>query len=112
MVTSGFSEMPVADRTTLQGLRIGSWVWLSTPCDFSGELALELKARAWASGTKCAVTSFNGDYVGYVIPTRYQTMDSYESRTMCFYGPALTDGFMETLEGLLEVLHADGLGRR
>jgi hypothetical protein len=24
---------------------------------------------------------------------------------MCFYGPVLTDAFMETLGGLLEVLH-------
>jgi len=104
--------LPVADRTTLQGLRIGTWIWLSTPCDFSGELALELKERARAAGMRCSVTSFNGDYVGYVIPTRYQSMDSYESRTMCFYGPALTDGFMETLGGLLDVLRSNGLGPR
>lgn len=96
--------LPVADETTLQGVRIGSWIWLSTPCDFSGELALELKARARTRGLQCAVTSFNGDYVGYVIPTRYQSLDSYESRTMCFYGPTLTEGFMETLGGILEVL--------
>ena len=97
--------LPVSGRTTLQGLRIGSWIWLSTPCDFSGELALELKAKARAAGMRCAVTSFNGDYLGYVLPTRYQSLDSYESRTMCFYGPVLTDAFMETLGGLLEVLH-------
>jgi hypothetical protein len=96
--------LPVSDETTLQGIRIGSWIWLSTPCDFSGELALELKAQARTRGVHCAVTSFNGDYVGYVIPTRYQSLNSYESRTMCFYGPTLTEGFMETLGGILEVL--------
>ena len=96
--------LPVAETTVLQGVRIGSWIWLSTPCDFSGELALQLKARARDAGLHCGVTSFNGDYVGYVIPTRYQSMDSYESRTMCFYGPTLTDGFMETLGGILELL--------
>ncbi len=103
--------LPVADITTLQGLRIGSWVWLSTPCDFSGELALELKQQARAAGARCSVTSFNGDYVGYVIPTRYQSMDSYESRTMCFYGPSLTDGFMEAMGGLLDTLRPGGTGR-
>jgi hypothetical protein len=96
--------LPVADETTLQGIRIGSWIWLSTPCDFSGELALELKVQARTRGVNCAVTSFNGAYVGYVIPTRYQSLNSYESRTMCFYGPTLTEGFMETLGGILEVL--------
>lgn len=96
--------LPVSDRTTLQGLRIGPWVWLSTPCDFSGELALDLKERARSVGLRCAVTSFNGDYLGYVIPTRYASMDSYESRTMSFYGPVLTEGFLETLEGLMDLL--------
>lgn len=96
--------LPVADRTWLQGLRLGDTIWLSTPCDFSGELALELKAQARALRRRCEVTSFNGDYVGYVVPTRYQNLDSYESRTMSFFGPQLTDGFMETLGGLLETL--------
>ena len=96
--------LPVSGRTTLQALRIGPWIWLSTPCEFSGELALELKERARHAGLRCAVTSFNGDYLGYVIPTRYQAMDGYEPRTMSFYGPTLTEGFMETLGGLMEVL--------
>ena len=103
--------LPVADRTTLQAVRIGPWVWLSTPCDFSGELALELKQRARAADLRCAVTSFNGDYLGYVIPTRYASMDGYESRTMSFYGPALTEGFMETLGGLMEVLGSTAVSR-
>jgi len=103
--------LPVADRTTLQAVRIGPWVWLSTPCDFSGELALELKQRARAADLRCAVTSFNGDYLGYVIPTRYASMDGYESRTMSFYGPALTEGFMETLGGLMEVLGSPAVSR-
>ena len=104
--------LPVSGRTTLQGVRIGPWTWLSTPCDFSGELAVELKAKARAAGMRCAVTSFNGDYLGYVLPTRYQSLDSYESRTMCFYGPILTDAFMETLGGLLDVLNPGTTGGR
>ena len=104
--------LPVSGRTTLQGVRIGPWVWLSAPCDFSGELSLELKAKARSAGMRCAVTSFNGDYLGYVLPTRYQSLDSYESRTMCFYGPVLTDAFMETLGGLLEVLNPGTMAGR
>jgi hypothetical protein len=101
--------LPVSDRTTLQAVRMGPWIWLSTPCDFSGELALELKQRARTIDMRCAVTSFNGDYLGYVIPTRYASMDGYESRTMSFYGPALTEGFMETLGGLMERLGTPGM---
>ncbi|HYE32079.1 MAG TPA: hypothetical protein VEH27_11665, partial [Methylomirabilota bacterium] len=32
--------VPVSEYTYLQGFRIGNSVWISTPCDFSGELAL------------------------------------------------------------------------
>ena len=38
--------LPVQAVTFLQGLRLGDALWLSTPCDFSGELALTLKAAA------------------------------------------------------------------
>lgn len=101
--------LPVTGQTTLQALRVGPWIWLSTPCDFSGELALELKEQARAAGMRCRVTSFNGDYLGYVIPTRYQGLDSYESRTMSFYGPALTEGFLETLGELQQMLGSRGV---
>ena len=78
-------------------MRLGDGLWLSTPCDFSGELALDVKALARERGLAAAVTSFNGDYVGYVIPARYYTLDGYEPRTMSFFGPQLPDQFMQVL---------------
>jgi hypothetical protein len=98
--------LPVGTRTVLQGFRFDDAVWLSTPCDFSGELALELKAEARARGQELQVTSFNGDYVGYVIPAKYYHLGGYEPQTMSFFGPQLPDLFMATLRQL-----AEGLGR-
>jgi hypothetical protein len=98
--------LPVGTRTVLQGFRFDDAVWLSTPCDFSGELALELKAEARARGQELQVTSFNGDYVGYVIPAKYYHLGGYEPQTMSFFGPHLPDLFMATLRQL-----AEGLGR-
>jgi hypothetical protein len=98
--------LPVGTRTVLQGFRFDDAVWLSTPCDFSGELALELKAEARARGQDLQVTSFNGDYVGYVIPAKYYHLGGYEPQTMSFFGPHLPDLFMATLRQL-----AEGLGR-
>jgi hypothetical protein len=98
--------LPVGTRTVLQGFRFDEAVWLSTPCDFSGELALELKAEARARGQDLQVTSFNGDYVGYVIPAKYYHLGGYEPQTMSFFGPHLPDLFMATLRQL-----AEGLGR-
>jgi hypothetical protein len=92
--------LPVGTRTLLQGFRFNDAVWLSTPCDFSGELALELKAEARARGQRLQVTSFNGDYVGYVIPAKYYHLGGYEPQTMSFFGPQLPDLFMATLRQL------------
>jgi hypothetical protein len=85
---------------TLQAVRVGRMIWLSTPCDFSGELAVRLKEGLAARGYQGVVTSFNGDYVGYVIPGRYQAMAGYEPRTMSFFGPYVGDYFQEGLRKL------------
>ncbi len=92
--------LPVAEDTRLQALRIGSAIWFSTPCDFSGELTLELRERLAPLGLGVHVTSFNGDYLGYVIPSRYDPLDGYEPRTMSFHGPALSDYLLDLLEAM------------
>jgi neutral ceramidase len=84
-------------QTFLQGFRLDKSIWISTPCDFSGELALEVKHAVQASGHSAVVTSFNGDYVGYVIPARYYHLNGYEPRTMSFFGPNVPDYFQELI---------------
>lgn len=92
--------MPVRESTILQALRLNESVWISTPCDFSGELALGLKDTLRPRGLHAVVTSFNGDYVGYVISPRYYHLNSYESRTMSFLGPNTPEYFMELIRTL------------
>lgn len=94
--------LPVHPTTWLQALRVGDAVWLSTPCDYSGEMALDLKAAARERGLRAVVTSFNGDYVGYVVPEKYYHLDTYETRTMSFYGPQLPEEFATVLARLVE----------
>ena len=96
--------LPVRDECVLQAVRIGRVVWISTPCDFSGELALGVKDHLRARGSDAVVTSFNGGYVGYVIPRKYYHLPGYEPRTMSFHGPNVPDYFDETIRAL-----ADGL---
>ena len=96
--------LPVQPVTFLQGLRLGDALWLSTPCDFSGELALGVKAVAMESRLAAVVTSFNGDYVGYVIPAKYYVLNGYEPRTMSFFGPQLPECFMAVLAELTAAL--------
>jgi hypothetical protein len=96
--------LPVTDRTFLQALRVDTACWISTPCDFSGELALEVKEHARTRGFDAVVTSFNGDYIGYVIPPRYYHLDGYEPRLMSFFGPTVPDYFEDLIRRMIAEL--------
>ena len=50
-----------------------------------------------AHGSSATITSFNGDYVGYVIPARYYHLNGYEPRLMSFFGPNVPDYFDELI---------------
>jgi hypothetical protein len=89
-----------ANRTFIQTLRLNDSIWISTPCDFSGELALGIKDFLHARGSSAIITSFNGDYVGYVIPSRYYHLDGYEPRLMSFFGPNVPDYFDELIRSM------------
>lgn len=88
------------EHSFIQVFRLDDMVWISTPCDFSGELALGIKDCLRARGADAAITSFNGDYVGYVIPARYYHMSGYEPRLMSFFGPNVPDYFDEMIRAM------------
>jgi neutral ceramidase len=85
------------DHAFIQVFRLDDLFWISTPCDFSGEMALGIKECLRARGAGAVVTSFNGGYVGYVIPARYYHLDGYEPRLMSFFGPNVPDYFDEMI---------------
>ena len=84
-------------RSFIQVFRLDDSIWISTPCDFSGELALGIKDFLHVRGSSATITSFNGDYVGYVIPLRYYHLAGYEPRLMSFFGPNVPDYFDELI---------------
>jgi neutral ceramidase len=96
-----------AGDSFVQGFRLNDSVWLSTPCDYSGELALGIKDHLRARNFSGVVTSFNGDYVGYVIPGRYYHMNGYEPRVMSFYGPYVPDYLDELVRLVADELSRD-----
>lgn len=89
--------MPVSKHSFIQVFRLNDSIWISTPCDFSGELALGIKDFLRVRGSSAVVTSFNGDYVGYVISPRYYHLNGYEPRVMSFFGPNVPDYFDELI---------------
>jgi neutral ceramidase len=92
--------VPARSHSFLQAFRVDDSVWISTPCDFSGELALGIKDFLRVHGSSAVVTSFNGDYVGYVIPSRYYHLNGYEPRLMSFFGPNVPDYFDELIRSM------------
>lgn len=89
--------LPVKKQSFIQVFRLNDSVWISTPCDFSGELAMGIKDFLRVRGSRAVITSFNGDYVGYVIPLRYYHLGGYEPRVMSFFGPNVPDYFDEVI---------------
>lgn len=71
----------------IKALRIGNIVLIGTPCDYSGELMPEVLQAAKSKSLNLIVTSFNGGYVGYITHDRHYDLNSYETRTMNWYGP-------------------------
>lgn len=96
--------IPVEEQTYLQVMRLGDGLWFSTPCDFSGELALDLKAPLELRGYHATVTSFNGGYIGYVVPQHYYDYTKYESRVMSFYGPYVAPYLMDWMRRMGDVV--------
>jgi hypothetical protein len=96
--------MPEPQNVYFQAVRVGKLIWISTPSDFSGELALEIKHRLAARGFEAIVSSFNGSYVGYIVPSGYFYMDEYESRLMGWFGPTMGDYSMFLIRQLTEIV--------
>lgn len=89
--------MPYPGNAYVQAVRIGNMIWISTPCDFSGEYALQIKNALLTEGFNANITSFNGSYVGYVIPGRYFYLDKYEPKLMGWFGPNMGDYTMDVI---------------
>lgn len=95
--------MPLPENVYLQALRIGNMVWITTPCDFSGEYALQIKNALAAKGYNANITSFNGSYVGYIIPGRYFYLDEYESKLMGWFGPNMGEYTMDLIRRITDI---------
>lgn len=93
---------PDVGDTYVQSARIGSLIWMTSPSDFSGELAIRLKNAACRNGYNVLVTSFNGTYVGYIIPGKYYHLDEYESRLMSWFGPYMGPYNYELMRRILQ----------
>lgn len=92
----------LVDRVVhVQSVSFGRDAIVSLPVELSGEIAARIRQRARERGELVAITTFGGEYAGYVVPrSAYDLpegergeMAVYESRMMSFYGPWMGDLF-------------------
>lgn len=83
-------------------LRIGDMVFISAPCDLSGELVAPLDSIAELNGKQLMLHSFNGGYCGYITNDKWYKYDSYETRVMNWFGPGTGAYFSNVIEEMVE----------
>ncbi len=84
---------------------IGNIILIGTPCDFSGELFItkRLADLATANNKQLIITSFNGDYVGYITEDdHYESLSRDEVMTMNWVGPYYGTYFTDMISVLLK----------
>ena len=96
--------MAQPENVYLQEIRIDDMVWITTPGDFSGEYAQQIKNTLHAEGFKSNVTSFNGSYVGYIVPGRYFYLGGYEPGLMGWFGPDMGEYTMDVMRQISEIV--------
>ena len=79
----------------VQALKVNNFIWFTMPCEISGEYAIDVKNALEVYGYNSVFTSFNGQYLGYVVPGKYYYYDHYETRIMGWFGPSFGDYLME-----------------
>ncbi len=91
-------------RAEITLLEIGDFVLLGTSCDFSGEIYARQSFEKTASdrGKKLLITSFNGNYTGYITADQhYETLDEDEVRIMNWVGPYFGQYYSDIIEKIL-----------
>ena len=96
----------------VQGVRVGDMFFYGTPCDMSGEIAVDMKQWAKSKNVDLWVLSFCGDYIGYVSPQRYYLTadpngdEQYEMYLMSWFGPNQEPFFTETMQHMVDKMYA------
>jgi hypothetical protein len=116
-ISEGWRLSPVAARhlhgrkTFVQFLRIDGAILIGMPCDYSGELAVQAREQAAEEGLTAVVTSFNGDYIGYVLPHERYSTGHYEARDMNLFGPWCGEYLGEVVSRIIECAAAGSASR-
>jgi len=85
-------------------LKLGDLLMVGMPCDFAGEISVINNFEGWAasSGMKLMITSFNGEYTGYITAdAHYRKEDDEELRILNWVGPYFGAYYSEIMQQLI-----------
>jgi neutral ceramidase len=100
-----FSRLLNPLQGELTFLELGNVMFIGTPCDFSGEIYVnqKLKDLATANEKKLIITSFNGDYSGYITEdAHYEKVSKEEVMALNWVGPYYGNYFSEMISMLIK----------
>lgn len=92
-------------QANIKLLEIGDILLIGMPCDYSGELSINNQLDQFASehGKQLFITSFNGNYIGYITEDgHYTTCDHDEVKTLNWVGPYKGEYFTEIIKKIIE----------
>lgn len=101
-----FSALLDPLKANIKILQIGDILLIGMPCDYSGELSINNRLDEFAKtyGKELFITSFNGNYVGYITEDgHYSTCDHDEVKVMNWVGPYKGEYFSEIIKRTIEL---------
>ncbi len=99
-----FSALMGPLEANIKILEIGPVMMIGMPCDYSGELSInnQLDKLGERYGKKLFITSFNGNYVGYITEDgHYTTCNHDEVKTLNWVGPYKGAYFTEIIKKVI-----------
>ena len=88
--------------TEISMFQLNDLIMIGLPCDFSGELSVELYEYAKSKNLNLIISSFNGGYAGYVTDDKWYDLEKYEPRSMSWYGHDNGAYFVEIVKLLID----------
>ncbi len=96
-----FKKLFGDENSFINTFQIGNVFFAGMPCDYSGELVAEMDSAANRKNLNLVVTSFNGGYIGYITHSKRYLLNTYETKTMGWFGDRNGDYMNEVVMKIL-----------
>ena len=99
-----FTSVMGDNKAEIKVLKLGGVVLVGTPCDFSGEYYHPINQLIDDPSKRVMISSFNGNYIGYITRDDLYDEHHHEVQQMNWYGPYNGAYFTEVIAKLVSKL--------